>query len=61
MEWESTRVPTTMNKKKAKATSRRCPKCGSEMVRGVCQKCTYAAKTAYKSRREAREFTYAGD
>jgi PHP family Zn ribbon phosphoesterase len=51
-----------MNKKEkvAKSSSRRCPKCGAEMVQGVCQKCEYTAKTAYKNRREAKEFTYAG-
>ncbi|MDG6999475.1 MAG: hypothetical protein JRN15_10210 [Nitrososphaerota archaeon] len=45
-------------KLKAKNT---CPKCGGKMANGICTKCRYSAKTAYKSRREAKEFTYAGD
>ncbi|HZW56608.1 MAG TPA: hypothetical protein VFF30_09990 [Nitrososphaerales archaeon] len=42
-------------------THRKCPKCGGVMLRGVCTKCKYSAKTAYKSRREAKESTYAAD
>ena len=38
-----------------------CPKCGGKMVASVCSKCNYSARTAYKSRREAKEFTVAGD
>ena len=42
-------------------TGRKCPKCGTTMISGVCPKCKYSAKTAYKSKKEAKEFTYAGD
>ena len=51
---------TAMNKKKKTTHPRKCPKCGSEMVSGVCPKCKYTSKTAYKNRGEAKEFTYAG-
>lgn len=44
-----------------KRQGRKCPKCGTLMVEGVCPKCKYSSKTAYKSRREAKEFTYAAD
>lgn len=48
-------------KKKRASGDRKCPKCGTVMVSGVCPKCKYSPKTAYKSRREAKEFTYAAD
>lgn len=50
-----------MSKKIVKANIRKCPKCGGEMIGGVCTKCEYSSKTAYKSRREAKEFTFAAD
>ncbi|MDG6994557.1 MAG: hypothetical protein JRN52_01430 [Nitrososphaerota archaeon] len=53
-----------MKKSKPKIESkmdRKCPKCGGRMVSGVCARCNYSSKTAYRSRKEAKEFTYAGD
>ncbi len=50
-----------MPKKIVKTNIRKCPKCGGEMIGGVCTKCEYSSKTAYKSRREAKEFTFAAD
>ncbi len=42
-------------------TPAKCPKCGGKMEAGACTKCHYSRKTAYSSRREAKEFTYAAD
>lgn len=39
----------------------KCPKCGGKMVEGTCTKCKYSFKTAYRSRNEAKEYTYAAD
>ena len=51
-----------MKSRKTRKTDRSvCPKCRGKMVAGVCSKCNYSAKTAYKSRREAKEFTVAAD
>jgi uncharacterized OB-fold protein len=52
-------------KKKAlssKTTGQACPKCGTKMIKGqdTCPKCHYSSKTAYKSLREAKEFTHPG-
>jgi len=55
-------MPKKISKSKVtKEAGRKCPKCGTIMINGVCPKCKYSAKTAYKSRREAKEFTFAGD
>lgn len=51
----------TVQTKVAAATFAKCPKCGGRMVKGVCEKCKYSPRTAYKSRREAKEFTFAAD
>jgi len=50
-----------LNRKSAVPSGRKCPKCGSAMIKGSCTKCNYSSKTAYKNRREAKEFTFAGD
>ncbi|MDG6995097.1 MAG: hypothetical protein JRN52_04165 [Nitrososphaerota archaeon] len=50
-----------MGAKTRKTGKNKCPKCGGKMVEGVCTKCKYSPKTAYKSRTEAKEFTYAAD
>jgi predicted RNA-binding Zn-ribbon protein involved in translation (DUF1610 family) len=47
--------------KKSENNKNNCPKCGGKMIGGVCTKCNYSSKTAYKSRREAKEFTFAAD
>jgi len=39
----------------------KCPKCGGAMVNRVCIKCHYSPKTAYKNRKEAKEYTFAAD
>ena len=49
------------NRRPSGAEKRKCPKCGTKLFRGVCPKCKYSDKTAYKDRVEAKEFTYAGD
>jgi uncharacterized OB-fold protein len=55
-------MPKKKSKSKVpKGDGRKCPKCGTVMINGVCPKCKYSAKTAYKNRREAKEFTFAGD
>jgi hypothetical protein len=44
----------------SKTAAGRCPKCGGQMINGICTKCKFSEKTAYESREQAKEFTHPG-